>query len=88
MRQKITIKKLVESSFIKDLFSAVTSLFSSPKEDKVTLTTDYQSFDKNTQVYLQLVMRGYKSGDYIITVSVNDKLAGKETSSETLLKWR
>ena len=86
--QKITLKKLNENSFMEDLVSSISSIFGSKNEDEITLTTNYQSFEKNTQVYLQLDMNKYKPGDYIITVTIYDKLARSETSSETLLKWR
>ncbi len=86
--QKITIKKVKGNSFIVNLFSSLVSLFSAKHNDEITLSSNYQSFEKNAQVYLQLDMNNYKPGDYIITVTVSDELAGKETSSETLLKWR
>ncbi len=86
--QKITLKKVNENSFLENVFSSLVDLFSHSGEDEVTLTTDYQSFQKNTQVYLQLDMSSYPPGDYIITVTIEDKLAGREASSETFLNWR
>ncbi len=86
--QKITLKKVNENSFIENLFTSLAHLFSTKNEDEVTLTTNYQSLEKNTQVYLQLDMKGRQPGDYIISVTVADKLAGSEKSSQTLLKWR
>ncbi len=86
--QKVTLKKVNENSFLENVFSSLVNLFSPGSEDEVTLTTEYQSFEKNTQVYLQLDMSSYQPGDYIITVTIEDKLAGREASSETLLKWR
>ncbi len=86
--QKITLKKVNENSFIENLFTSLTHLFSTKNEDEVTLTTNYQSLEKNTQVYLQLDMKGRQPGDYIVTVSVDDKLSGRGKSSQTLLKWR
>ncbi len=86
--QKITLKKVDRKSFIENIFSSLGNLFGSGSEDEVALTTDYQSFDRNTQVYLQLDMSRYQPGDYMITITVNDKLADKKVSAETLLKWR
>ncbi len=85
--QKITLKKVDDNSFIENVFSSLVHLFST-KNEEVTLTTDYQSFEKNTQVYLQLDLSGYQPGDYIVTVTIDDRLAGTKASSETLLKWR
>ncbi len=86
--QKITLKKLNENSFIEDLFSSIANLISSKHQDEITLTTDYQSFEKNSQVYLQLDMSKYQPGDYAVAVTIIDKLSGSEKSSETLLIWR
>lgn len=86
--QRITLKRVNDNSFIENVFSSLAGLFGSGSNDEVTLTTDYQSFNKNTPVYLQLDMNGYQPGDYIITVTIEDKVADKETSSNTLLKWR
>jgi GWxTD domain-containing protein len=86
--QTITLKKVDENSFIENVFSSLVNLFGSKHEDEVILTTNYQSLEKNTQVYLQLDMSSYQPGDYIINVTVNDKLGGRETSAESLIKWR
>ncbi|HKB85165.1 MAG TPA: GWxTD domain-containing protein [Ignavibacteriaceae bacterium] len=86
--QKITLKKVNENSFIENIFSSLAHLFSTKNEDEVTLTTNYQSLEKNTQVYLQLDMKGRRPGDYIITVTAADKLSGSAASSQTVLKWR
>jgi GWxTD domain-containing protein len=87
--QSITIKKIKESSVVDDIFSSISGLFGSDsKKDQITLTTDYQSFEKNTQVYMQIDMSAYDPGDYVVTVTVEDKLAGKESSAETIMRWR
>jgi len=86
--QKITLKKVKESSFIENIWSSLAGLFSSEHNDEITLVTNYQSFERNNQIYLQLDMSNYQPGDYVITVTVNDKLAGIEKSSQTLLRWR
>jgi hypothetical protein len=86
--QRITLKRVKESSFIEDIFSSLAGLFSSKHNDEITLTTNYQTFEKNSQVYLQLDMNNYQPGDYIVTVTIDDKFAGSESSSQTLLKWR
>ena len=86
--QKIILKKLKENSFIEELISSISGIFSPKRQDEITLTTNYKSFEKNAQVYLQLDMDKYQPGDYSITVTINDILAGRETSSEILLKWR
>jgi hypothetical protein len=86
--QRIKINKIEKTNVIDDIFSAVSGLFGSAGNDEVILTTDYQSYEKNTQVYLQLDMNNYPAGDYKVTVSVLDKHSGIETSEETTIYWR
>jgi GWxTD domain-containing protein len=86
--QRITIKNAEESSVVEDIFASIGSLFGSGTDDQITLKTNYQSFEKNAQVYLQIDMNAYVPGDYIINVTVEDKLTGNESSSETILRWR
>lgn len=86
--QIITLRKIEDSSFLEDLFSSIAGLFNSKHENEITLTTDYQSFEMNAQVYLQLNLNSCQPGDYIITVTIHDKLTDSKTSSETLLRWR
>lgn len=86
--QRITLKKVNDNSVIDVIFSSIAGLFGSRNDDEFTLITDYQSFEKNTQVYLQLDMSKYGPGDYILTVTVEDNLGGKETSEKTMFSWR
>ena len=58
------------------------------EDDKVTLTTNYQSFNRDTQVFLQLDMGNYEKGNYIIRIIIEDKLNENIVSKETLLRWR
>jgi GWxTD domain-containing protein len=87
--QRITMKNAEESSVVEDIFASIGNLFSgSGTDDQITLSTNYQSFEKNAQVYLQIDMNTYIPGDYIINVTIEDKLTGEEASSETILRWR
>ena len=87
--QRITIKSAEQSSVVEDIFASIGNLFGAGvTNDQITLATNYQSYDKNAQVYLQIDMNAYFPGDYIVTVTVEDKLTGEEASSETILKWR
>jgi GWxTD domain-containing protein len=86
--QRIILERVKDSSFLQDLWSVFKGIFGSKYNDEITMTTDYQSSGKNSQVYLQLDMNNYPQGDYIITVTVQDKLAGTEKSAQTLIRWR
>ena len=58
------------------------------EDDMVTLTTNYQSFNKDTQVYLQFDMGNYEKGNYIVRIIIEDNLSDKSVSEETLIRWR
>ena len=87
--QRITISKKEESSGFENFISSLLSLFGTDRgSDRLTMTTNYQSFKKNTQVYLQLDMKALEAGEYIVEIKVKDKSTGEEASSETFLVWR
>ena len=87
--QQITIRNAKESSVVENIFASIGNLFSGGSvDDQITLKTNYQSFEKNAQIYLQLDMNTYLPGDYILNVTVEDKLTGEQASSETILSWR
>ena len=87
--QNIIITKPTEETGIGNVINSVLGFFGIGDEDDiVTLTTNYQSFNKDTQVYLQLDMGNYEKGNYIIRVIIEDKLSDKTVSEETLLRWR
>ncbi|MGE5379231.1 MAG: GWxTD domain-containing protein [Candidatus Aminicenantes bacterium] len=87
--QKITIKNAEEESGLKKIFNAITGIlgFKGSKEE-VSLTSRYQTAEKDPQMYIQLDMSEYEPGDYIVRTVIKDKLSQKEASSETLLHWR
>jgi GWxTD domain-containing protein len=88
-KQRISIRKTNEESTIGDLFNSVIGIFGfGIDEDELTLTTDYQSYKKNNQIYLQIDMNNYAKGDYFITVSVEDEVSGNKVNEEILIRWR
>ena len=87
--QKITITKPSEETGIGNVVNSILGFFGiGDEDDKVTLTTNYQSFNRDTQVFLQLDMGKYEKGDYILHVIIEDKLNDNIVSEETLLRWR
>ena len=87
--QMISIQKFNEETEIDNAINSVLSIFGLGNEDDIiTLKTDYQSFEKNVPVYLQLDMNKYQKGDYIITITIEDNLNGSIISTNTVLKWR
>ncbi|MBT8386535.1 MAG: hypothetical protein KJO12_03920, partial [Ignavibacteria bacterium] len=87
--QNIIITKPTEETGISNVINSVLGFFGIGDEDDiVTLTTNYQSFNKDTQVYLQLNMDNYEKGNYIVRIIIKDKLSDKTVREETLIGWR
>jgi len=83
--QRITIQKKEEGGVINSLLSVV----GLDKEGKkVSLTSKYQTQEKDPQMYLQLDMTKYELGEYVITVTIKDNVTGKETNNQTEVNWK
>ncbi len=88
-KQTITITKLEDGNFVDDIFTSIFNLFNpGGSDDELTLETNYQSFEKNTQVYLQVDMSNYDPGEYRVSVSVEDDISGEEATEESIIYWR
>lgn len=57
-------------------------------EKKLSLVSNYNLKGKDHQLYLQIDMNRFAPGNYKISAMVKDKLSGKETISETILRWQ
>jgi hypothetical protein len=59
------------------------------KDDKtLTLTTEYQAYEKDVPVYLQLDMNKYEKGDYKINIEIKDLFNDNMVDSQTILRWK
>ena len=87
--QKITITKVEERSGLSKFFGSILSVFGDNNDNNsITLSTNYQSYTKNPQIYFQLDMNKYEEGNYILTIKIKDNISGKETEQNTKLTWR
>ena len=87
--QKITITKIDEHSGLGDFFDSLLGVIGlRPDENTLTLTTDYQSYEKDTPVYLQLDMSKYEKGNYKINIEIEDVNSGSVVNSNTMLRWQ
>lgn len=87
--QRIKISKIDEENDIGDILNSVLGFIGlSEAEDQITLSTKYQSYEKNAQVYLQVDMNKYDKGDYNLVVEVEDLSDGSIVSEQTILRWR
>ena len=56
-------------------------------EKKVTLTSTYQTQEKDPQIYFQFDLSKYPAGKYLIVVVVKDNLSGKEVQTKSVIDW-
>lgn len=87
--QEISIRIIEEDSSIGDILNKVGEVLGIGKEgEKITLTSNYKTLERDPQIYFQLDMDKYESGDYEIEIKIKDKVRGKETKNKTLIKWK
>ena len=89
-QQTILLKKSDEEGVsIGKLFGSVLKFVGlKDKDQEVSLTTNYQTKDKDSQVYLQLDMSDYEPGNYTLTVKIKDNVTGKVQDSSIKLTWQ
>ncbi|MGE5432043.1 MAG: GWxTD domain-containing protein [Syntrophomonadaceae bacterium] len=87
--QKITVIKAEDESGIKKIFKAITGIFGlGGSKEEVSLTSRYQTSEKDPQMYIQLDMSEYEAGDYRVQTIIKDNISHKEARVETILHWR
>ena len=87
--QRITISKIEEDSDLGNFFNSLLGVLGLGKDEKtLTLTTEYQSYEKDVPVYLQLDMSKYEKGDYKISIEIKDLFNDSVVNSQTILRWK
>jgi len=87
--QRITISKIKENSGLGNFLNSLLGVIGlGADENTLTLTTEYQSYEKDTPVYLQLDMSKYEKGNYKINIEIKDLTIGSVVNSQTILKWQ
>ena len=88
-QQTIILKKKGEEGIsIGKLVGSVMKFFNdSDNEQQIGLTSQYQTNDKNSQIYLQIDMSDYDPGNYLLTVKIKDNITGKEKEQSVNLYW-
>lgn len=83
--QTITLQRKDKSG----VFETVLNALGIDKDgERISLTSKYKTEENNTQLYMQLDISEYGSGDYILTVGIKDNLSGKEVSKKVEFVWR
>lgn len=87
--QDIILQKKEEKGLLGKIFSPVLKTVGLDNQQKqVSLTSNYQTKDRNSHVYLQLDMSNYEPGNYVLTIRIKDNISGKETEQNTELSWK
>lgn len=63
------------------------SIFGKKREEKIALTSNYQTEEINPKQYFQLDLSKVKTGKYLITIKIKDQVSGAETSASTVIDW-
>lgn len=88
--QTIKVERFEEEEF-QSLFGLIGSLFELiglGGDDKIELTSNYQTPETDPQIFLQLDLSDYESGKYLINVVVKDNITQKETNVQSLINWQ
>ena len=86
--QRIKITKIDNRSGLGNFFNSLLGVIGlGGDENTLTLTTKYQSYEKNTPIYLQLDMSKYEKGNYRINIEIQDLKNGSVVNSQTILRW-
>ena len=87
--QRITISRIEENSNLENFFNSLLGVMGLGKDEKtLTLTTEYQAYEKDVPVYLQLDMNKYEKGDYKINIEIKDLFNDNMVNSQTILRWK
>ncbi|MBI1937218.1 MAG: GWxTD domain-containing protein [Ignavibacteriales bacterium] len=80
--QEITIRKKDEDSQLGGILNKVGDILGIGKSgEKITLTSHYQTLERNPQIYLQLDLSGYEPANYIVTITIKDQISNTSASS-------
>ena len=88
--QRIIVSEFKEEKgfSIENAFKSALDLLGIGKnEEKISLTSNYQTADKDPKIYLQLDLGKYPKGKYLVVVLIKDKISGKEVETKAVVDW-
>ncbi len=86
--QEVTIRKIEEESGLGEILNKVSDVLGIGKEgEKITLTSHYKTLERNPQIYFQMDLGKYESGDYEMEINIIDKVTIKKTSCKARISW-
>lgn len=89
--QKIIVSEFKEEEegfSVESAFRSVLDIIGIGEEqEKISLTSDFRTPEKDPQIYMQLDLSKYPAGKYLITVIIKDKLGGSVTETRSIINW-
>lgn len=86
--QEITIREKDEDSQLGGILNKVGDILGIGKSgEKITLTSHYQTLERDPQIYLQLDLSGYEPGNYIVTITIKDQISNTSASASAEVVW-
>ncbi len=87
--QSLILTRKETHSELADVFNSVANIVGlGRKENRIVISTDYKTKEKNPRMYFQLDMNKYPPGLYELAISITDKNSGKKVESKTELNWK
>ncbi|MBI5808529.1 MAG: GWxTD domain-containing protein [Ignavibacteriales bacterium] len=87
--QEVEVKEYSEEnrSGLEKTISDIGKFFGFGKGEGISFSSKYQSAEVNPQIHYQLDLSKAKTGKYLITITVTDKIDNSKVSSQTVVDW-
>ncbi|MCX6174530.1 MAG: GWxTD domain-containing protein [Ignavibacteriales bacterium] len=87
--QEVEVKEYSEEngSGLEKTISDIGKFLGFGKGEGISFSSNYQSAEVNPQIYYQLDLSKAKTGKYLITITVKDKVDGSKVSAQTVIDW-
>jgi GWxTD domain-containing protein len=87
--QEVEVKEYTEEnkSGLEKTISDIGKFLGFGKGEGISFSSKYQSAEVNPQIHYQLDLSKAKTGKYLITITVTDKIDSSKVSSQTVIDW-
>ena len=86
--QEITIRKKEDESSLSSVINSFLDVIGfDSKGNEISLSSNYSTIETDPQIYLQLDLNDYEPGEYVISVSIKDKISSRETNRIAKIVW-
>jgi len=77
-----------ESLSVGKIVGSVLQFIGIGEEDKITISSNYQTQERDSEIFLQIDMSGYEPGDYLLTLEVKDNISGCSAITNKVIYWQ